>query len=63
MQQLIYFGKHPGRQTIRHIFAKVINSQDTRYKIFYFPIMEPSSTEQNNHLQIKEHKIHMICNN
>jgi len=31
---------------------------DTRYKIFYFPIMEPS-TEQNNHLQIKEHKIHI----
>jgi len=30
----------------------------TRYKIFYFPIMEPS-TEQNNHLQIKEHKIHI----
>jgi hypothetical protein len=33
-------------------------SQDTRYKIFYFSIMEPS-TEQNNHLQIKEHKIHI----
>jgi hypothetical protein len=32
--------------------------QDTRYKIFYFPIMEPS-TKQNNHLQIKEHKIHI----
>jgi hypothetical protein len=32
--------------------------QDTRNKILYFPIME-SSTEQNNHLQIKEHKIHI----
>jgi hypothetical protein len=35
-----------------------IKIQDTRYKIFYFPIMEPS-IEQNNHLQIKEHKIHI----
>jgi hypothetical protein len=26
--------------------------------LFYFPIMEPS-TEQNNHLQIKENKIHI----
>ena len=34
------------------------NIQDTRSKIFYFPIME-SSTEQNNHLQNKEHKIHI----
>ena len=33
-------------------------NNDLQYKIFYFPIMEPS-TEQNNHLQIKEHKIHI----
>ena len=31
----------------------------TRYKIFYFPIMEPS-TVQNNHLQIKEHKLYFM---
>jgi hypothetical protein len=43
------------QQSLTHSVAP---EENYRYKIFYFPIMEPS-TEQNNHLQIKEHKIHI----